>query len=381
MSADLRLRLQSVTPPDEAGAERRGWAVVRIAFAEREPVARQRSFVRPVIALAVLGAVVAAAVSPPGRAVLGSIRKAIAPTRVERSAPALFSLPAPGRLLVESSAGAWVVQRDGSKRLLHGYGEAGWSPHGRFVVAASRNRLAALEPGGVVHWTLARPGVSSPVWGGTRLDTRIAYLTGPGLRVVSGNGAHDQQVARHILNVTPAWRPRDVDVLAVADFDGRVRIWATDRRSVLGTSPAGSSPLQLGWSTDGRKLFALEQHALRILGPGAQPIGLRRLPRGWRATAMAIRPDSRAVAVSLRRNRQSEVLLLQQGRSRRAFAGAGAFSGLAWSPDGRWLLIGLEDAHQWVFVGAGGRLSAVSNITEEFRSTTFPTPAGWCCAR
>src|SRR5262245_51152508 len=386
MSADLRRRLQSVSPPDEAGAERRAWAVVRTAFAEREPVPRHRSFVRPVIALAVLGAVIAAAVSPPGRAVLGRIRKAIAPTRIERSAPALFSLPAPGRLLAESSAGVWVVHRDGSKRLLHGYREAAWSPHGRFVVGSGRNRLSAIEPDGDVHWTLSRPGVSLPRWGGTRTDTRIAYVTRPAplppaLRVVAGNGTHDHWVAKQFVSVAPAWQPGRVGVLAVAHSDGRVRIWATDTRAVLGVSPRGLKPIQLGWSSDGRRLFALERHELRILGPRARSIAARRLPAGWQATAMAIRPGSAAVAVSLRRAGQSEVLVLQSGRVRRAFAGAGAFSALAWSPDGRWLLIALRDADQWVFLGAGGRLSAVSNITEEFRSTRFPTLAGWCCAR
>ncbi len=381
MSAELRRRLQSVSPPDETGAERRAWAVVRTAFAEREPVARRRSLVRPVIALALLGAVIAAAVSPPGRAVLGSIRKAIAPTRIERSAPALFSLPAPGGLLVESSAGVWVVDRDGSKRLLHGYREAGWSPHGRFVVASSRNRLAALEPGGAVHWTLARPAVSSPQWGGTRTDTRIAYITGNALRVVAGNGSHDHWVAKQFLRVAPAWRPGDVDVLAVAHVDGRVRIWATDTRALLGIAPPGVRPIQLGWSSDGRRLYALARHHLRIFGPRARPIARRGLPARWKATGMAIRPGTGAVAVSLTRGRQSEVLVLQDGRLRRAFAGTGAFSGLSWSPDGRWLLIALKDADQWVFIGSGGRLNAVSNITEEFKSTRFPTLAGWCCAR
>lgn len=386
MSAKLRRALQSVSPPDETGAERRAWALVRTAFAEREPIPRHRSYARPVLAVALVGAVVAAAVSPPGRAVLGRIRNAIAPTRIERSAPALFSLPAPGRLLVESGAGVWVVHPDGSKRLLRTYREASWSPHGRFVVASSRNRLAAVEPGGGLHWTLARPRVAFPEWGGTSTDTRIAYSTTaphvvPALRVVAGNGAHDHWVAKDFLDVAPAWRPGRVDELAVAHRDGRVRIWGTDRRALLGTSSPGLKPVQLGWSSDGRRLFALERRQLRILGPRARAIARRPLPTGWKATTMAIRPGSGVVAVSLTRARQSEVLVLQDGRWRRAFAGIGAFSGLAWSPNGRSLLIALKDADQWVFVDSGGQVSAVSNITEEFKSTRFPTLAGWCCAR
>src|SRR5207247_10636195 len=108
---DLQRSLASVAPPDEAGAERRAWAVVRGPFAERDPAPRRRPLVRPVLAVAVVAAIMAAILSPPGRAVLGHIRDAIAPTRIERSAPALFSLPSRGRLLVDSSAGTWVVRR------------------------------------------------------------------------------------------------------------------------------------------------------------------------------------------------------------------------------------------------------------------------------
>src|SRR5438552_16192457 len=110
---ELRRALESVSPPGEADAQRRGWAVVRSAYAEREPSPRRRPFVRPVLAFAAVGAVVAAALSPPGRAVLSDVRDAIAPTRVERSAPALFALPSPGGLLVESTDGVWVVHANG----------------------------------------------------------------------------------------------------------------------------------------------------------------------------------------------------------------------------------------------------------------------------
>ena len=98
---------------------------------------------RLALAVAVVVAALAAVLSSPGRAVLDEVREAVG---VERAQPALFSLPAPGRLLVASDAGVWVVQEDGSKRLLGPYREASWSPFGRFVVAARENELAALEP-------------------------------------------------------------------------------------------------------------------------------------------------------------------------------------------------------------------------------------------
>ena len=132
---------------------------------------------------------VAGLLSPPGRAVLDDLREAVG---VEQAQPALFSLPAPGRMLVTADSGAWVVQQDGSKRLLGRYDEASWSPFGRFVVASRRNELVALTPEGKVRWSLARPNVRYPRWGGTKTDTRIAYFSGGKLRVVGGDGKGDR---------------------------------------------------------------------------------------------------------------------------------------------------------------------------------------------
>jgi IKI3 family len=390
VSVDLRRGLASIVPPDEAGAERRAWAVVRGAFGEREPTPLHRGFLRPLIALAAVAAVVAAALSPPGRAVLDDIRDAIAPTRVERAAPAVFSLPAPGRLLVDSSPGVWVVQADGSKRLLPGYREASWSPHGLYVVAARRNQLAAIDPDAGpdsrVRWTLSRPDIRSPRWGGTLTDTRIAYFTTRrglrSLRVVAGDGKGDHWVAKDVFDVPPAWRPGAAHVLALAHIDGRIRIWS-DTRALLGTSPRGERPVQLAWSSDGKRLLALGPRRLRIFDRSARLTAVREMPRGWTATAMAARPGGSAVAVVRSRGARSEVVVFERGRERQAFAGTGTFSGVQWSPNGSRLLVSLEDADQWLFIRWGRVVkfdAAASNIAGEFESDRFPVVAGWCCA-
>jgi hypothetical protein len=100
--------------------------------------------------------------------------------------------------------------------------------------------------------------------------------------------------------------------------------------------------------------------------------------------AAAFSPDGRRIAVL----RRSDVLLLDARRPRaaaprRVFAGAGVLSGLAWSPNGRWLLVGWQTADQWVFVRVTGarRITAVSNVSAQFRSSRFPRVEGWCCAR
>ena len=101
--------------PGEQEAQERAWAVVRRAYEEREPVAWPRRHVRPLAAAALVAVVAAAALSPPGRSVVHSLRKAVG---VEQAEPALFSLPTHGDLLVTSRKGLWLVHRDGSKRLL-----------------------------------------------------------------------------------------------------------------------------------------------------------------------------------------------------------------------------------------------------------------------
>ena len=52
------------------------------------------------------------------------------------------------------------------------------------------------------------------------------------------------------------------------------------------------------------------------------------------------------------------------------------------SPDGRWAVVGWPDADQLVFTQTRGRgqIRAVSNVAAQFRSRTFPTISGWCCA-
>ncbi|HEX4930748.1 MAG TPA: hypothetical protein VFV62_08545 [Gaiellaceae bacterium] len=52
------------------------------------------------------------------------------------------------------------------------------------------------------------------------------------------------------------------------------------------------------------------------------------------------------------------------------------------SPDGRWQVVGWADADQLVFtrVGRPRQIRAVSNVSSQFRSRSFPTINGWCCA-
>jgi len=94
----------------------------------------------------------------------------------------------------------------------------------------------------------------------------------------------------------------------------------------------------------------------------------------------AFRPGTPEVAVIRLHGSQSTVFRLASGSA--LFNGTGAFDQVIWSPDGRWLLVTWPTADQWVFVrGDGRRIRAVSNVSEQFRSRSFPRIEGWCCAR
>ena len=125
--------------PIDADAEERAWAVVREAYRRRGPVA--------LVAAAGIAAVVAAALSPPGQAVVNAVRRSIG---IEGARPALFRLPAPGRLLV-SGAG---VERHRVERALHGRSPSTAccsrsSPRRRreLTVPRGRSSIRAISPG------------------------------------------------------------------------------------------------------------------------------------------------------------------------------------------------------------------------------------------
>jgi WD domain, G-beta repeat len=379
---ELRRELSRFRVPGEADALERGWRVVQAAYAERGPLRRRHVRPRLALALAVLAVLGALALTPPGQAVLDSVRDAIG---LEHARPALFSLPARGSLLVAApTSGAWVVHADGSKRRLGAFTDASWSPFGRFVVAARRSELAALEPDGAVRWTLARPDIRFPRWGGSTSDTRIAYLSRGDLRVVAGDGTGDRLLANGVVGIAPAWRPGSGFVLTFAragnvqaiDVATGAVLW---KHSVRGVR-------ELAWSRDGRLLLVRGRQSLLVLDArGLRRFDLLAPPAAAPLTAAALSPGAQAVAFVQRVGNESSLWLIPTLRpdgsaARRVFSGRGSFSGLAWSPDGRWLLVGWPDADQWLFFRAAGvhAIRGVSDIARQFGG--FPAVEGWCCA-
>jgi hypothetical protein len=364
----------SYRAPNEHEAGERAWEVVRAAYESREPVTWPRRHARPLIAGALVTAVVAAALSPPGRSVVHSFRKAVG---VKTAQPELFSLPAPGQLLVTSRSGAWVVHADGSRRRLGNYRDAAFSPHGLFIAATRGNELVALDPKGGVRWTLARRRPRLPAWTGTRMDTRIAYIAGGGLRVVAGDGTSDQLIGE-AAPVQPAWRPGPGRVVAYSSGRSAV-VLDLDHFSTRLRTPPGEAPTKLEWSSDGRLLLVLTPHALRVYDRQGRVVAEDDPSEGNADVDAAFVPGTHRVVAIRVHGAQSDVFMVDTGRT--LFRGTGDFRRLVWSPNGRWLLITWPTANQWVFVknDRPRRIVGASRISAQFGS--FPRVAGWCCAR
>jgi WD40-like Beta Propeller Repeat len=393
---DERLQRMLLRAGDDgrARAELQAWPVIQAAFAAERPGHAPTSRSRAVRALAFVAAVAllaAIAVSSPGAAVADWLRDHIVgKPGVKQSAPALTHLPGGGRMLVASKAGVWVVQSDGSRRLLRGYTGATWSPRGLYVGAWRRHELFAVEPNGRVHWSLARGGrIRAADWSPDGF--RIAYLSGHSLRVVAGDGTGDTRLLARVAAVAPAWKPRAPHLLLFAPRPHVVELVATDARAPAWRHELTAAVRSLAWSADGRVAAAASRARVTVLdGASGRVRNVVRVPRGFRVGAVAFARsgvqlaimlqsptgEARAVTVDALRGTQ---------RPRQLFAGAGRFNQVQWSPDDRWLLISWPAANQWLFVRSSrvSAIRAVSDIARQFDPAApgarFPQIGGWCC--
>jgi len=398
----------------EREAEERGWAVVKAAYAERAAAPRPRSQRALVLALAGAALLLALLFSPAGAQVREWIGDVVQPGE-ENAARSLTALPAPGRVLVTSEHGPWIVDEDGSKRALGPYDEAAWSPNGRFV-AVSRNReLVAVvadsatvgEPVGDIRWSYgARAAVRDIAWSPS--GVRVAFHSGSDLRLIRGDGIDPRVLAREVAPVRPAWRPLTAaeratvdpatgiatgakNVLAYVGADQAVHLLDVDSGEELWRSarlPDGVRALT--WSPDGHSLLVLGagfyslyradgQLELKGAVPGAYAaafspmgewvsvIGAEETANGARSVVWLVDPDGAA-------------------RNRRLYAGPGRFADPTWSPDGSTLLVPWPAADQWLFLDPAepGKANAVTGISRKFDPggrgpAVFPHVSGWCC--
>jgi dipeptidyl aminopeptidase/acylaminoacyl peptidase len=121
---------------------------------------------------------------------------------------------------------------------------------------------------------------------------------------------------------------------------------------------------------------------------GADGLVLRRRAEPF-VHDVAWSPRGDRIAVVRRTSDSSDVRVVDpagRARDRELFSGPGAFGRVAFSPDGRRLLLPWPEADQWLFVssGRGGHVGAVANIGRQFapdrRRGPFPDVVEWCCA-
>jgi hypothetical protein len=395
----LKALLRESPAPGEEAAARRGLAVASEAFAQRQPP-RRRARPRLGLALAIGVLLAGLMLSPAGAKVrdwIGDVFTAGVPN-AER---ALTSVPGGGRLLVQTPDGAWLVQPDGSRRLLGHFQDATWSPRGLFVAATDGHTLSAVDPEGNLRWSIsAKAALREPRWSASGF--RIVYRSGQTLKVVAGDGSGDAALATRIGAPTPVWSPQGLHLLAYVDAAGRVRIVNTDTGEALGSAQAVPDIALLGWAAKGSRLLEASPRSLRVRHLSASKLVDElalgepeevRLPAAATVQTATFSPDGETIAALLHvrgsgaRPAHSDVVLSDPAASssRRLFSVSGRLSGLTWSPAGDRLLVSWPDADQWLFIPVDGRsrIRAIGGISAEFApgegGTGFPRIDGWCC--
>jgi Tol biopolymer transport system component len=330
--------------------------------------------------LAVLAAAAVAVAAEPPRWVRHALGDAVRPAPRPRSS--LGVLPA-GRMLVSSSAGTWVVHGDGTRLRLGPWTAATWSPRGLYVAAWRGRELSAVAPSGRVAWTIAARGtVRDATWSPD--GYRIAYRRDDVLAVVAGDGTGARVLARPVRAVAPAWRPGVPHTLAWVAANGRVEVRDVDTGALAWRSRSSVGAVRaLAWSADGHRLLARGERRVVVLDVRGARAWRVRLPARARVDAAAWAPHGDRIALALREPAATSVYVTRSGLvpRRPIFATTGTLRSLAWSPDGRRLLVRWAQADQWLLLSptANARITAVAGISRRFGSA--PTVQSWCCAR
>jgi hypothetical protein len=407
--------LREAPIPRDPAAEARGLDLALDRHARRRPP-RRSPLPRLTAVLAVVLALGALLLTPAWAAVRDWVGGAFESTPAHGPPTGLGTIPGGGRLLVQTSAGAWIVEPGGARHLLGGYQEASWSPHGLFLATVSGERVSAVAPDGEPHWTIhASAPVADPRWSPS--GELVAYRSGPGLRVVAGDGSEDRALDESVAPVAPAWDPRGRPDLAYVDARGALRVLdsVTGHAAATVTALPGIRDLEWADGSTGRAgrdsaggkagavggvLLEVSARRLRVRAVALGSAGHGRLghPRelsvgsGETVRAAPLSPYGRSAAALLARRGDAAprvvrtdlvVFSTATGAGRRLGSVPGRLTEVAWSPRGNRLLVAWPTFDEWLFVPphfAEGK--AMTGIAAAFRTPAgapFPTVSGWCC--
>ncbi len=372
--------LRDAPLPGEGAARERARRTVLAAHAASAP-RRARPRAAAVVTAIVLALAGAGALTRPGQAVgewlghrLDVVREPAAPTPVTRRQGGL-ALPAPGRLLVASAKGLWIVDRDGRRHGLGAWTAGAWSPHALHVAVVSGRTLAAVRPNGDVRWRRTLPArVADPRWAPDGFH--IAYRAGDRMHLIWGTGEHDVALRGRAAPAAPAWRPGAPHTVAWARADGTVVVEDADTGLVL-WARRGGPVRQLSWSADGRRLLIAGRRHGAVHSLAGGPARRLRLAPGEELAAAAFAPAGERLALAISDPRRTRVELL--GDDAALVEVPRGLDSLVWSPDGKWLIATWPFGDEWLLARASGgpAVRGIAAVARRFGASS--RALGWCC--
>jgi len=374
---NLERALREAPLPDEGAARERARRTVLAAHAATPRHTRPRAAaVVTAIVLAVAGA---GALTRPGQAVGEWVQHQLEITKPARPNPTPapkrqrgLDLPAPGRLLVASDRGLWIVAGDGSRTRLGDWSSGSWSPHAKHIVVASGRTVAAIRPDGTVRWrhTLAAT-VHDPRWSPN--GYHVAYRAGARMHVIWGNGINDATLPGRAAPAAAAWQPNAPRTLAWAKADGTVIVQDAYTGLVLWRHKGG--PVRhLSWSADGKRLLiAGARHgAVHTLSGGATRL---RLHRGETLGAAEFAPSGARLALAVTAGGVTRITL--RGAQAALSEAPERLRSLTWSPDGRWLVAGWESGSAYLISARYTDVRGLDDVPRRLGGEV--RTLGWCC--
>jgi hypothetical protein len=290
MSSELEKRLEGMlaaAPEPDAGA---GEEALHRALRALRPVAAPRRGVRTAV-LVFAAAVVLLVIAAGSLAAAGALHvtfgaKAKPPHRVTTQ----LVLPKGANGIAAIVDGRLsVVTRGGFRLQGLPASAAALSPHAYFIAAGIGNSLVAMAPNGRRAFSHPAGGrVVAIAWAPDGL--RIAYVVHAGrhfvLRLVYGNGRHEEVIDRSVRPVRPSWRA-DSLAFAYVGAGGKAIVYdlAHRRRSIVG---AATPVARLAFAPVGEKLL--------IATPGSALLGGKTVATG-EIEAIGWLDDDAAVAL------------------------------------------------------------------------------------